>query len=98
MRKTDMEKLQAAEMRFLRSVKGCTRLDKIRYLNTFILCSLISIKQVQPAAFITSSFNTPDVFQPEEAIISGNKLGSIHVNMLHTLSKNMLVKLYIFKL
>jgi hypothetical protein len=30
MRKRDMHKLQAAEMRSLRSVKGCTRLDKIR--------------------------------------------------------------------
>jgi hypothetical protein len=30
MRKRDMQKLQAVEMRFLRSVKGCTRLDKIR--------------------------------------------------------------------
>jgi hypothetical protein len=30
MRKRDMRKLQAAKMRFLRSVKGCTRLDKIR--------------------------------------------------------------------
>jgi hypothetical protein len=28
--KRDMQKPQAAEMRFLRSVKGCTRLDKIR--------------------------------------------------------------------
>ena len=26
----DMTRLEAAEMRFLRSVKGCTRLDKIR--------------------------------------------------------------------
>jgi hypothetical protein len=30
MRKSGMQKLRAAEMRFLRSVKGCTRLDKIR--------------------------------------------------------------------
>jgi hypothetical protein len=30
MRKRDMQKLQAAEMRLLRSVKGRTRLDKIR--------------------------------------------------------------------
>jgi hypothetical protein len=30
MRKRDAQTLQAAEMRFLRSVKGCTRLDKIR--------------------------------------------------------------------
>jgi hypothetical protein len=28
--KRDMTGLEAAEMRFLRSVKGCTRLDKIR--------------------------------------------------------------------
>jgi hypothetical protein len=28
--KKDTQKPQAAEMRFLRSVKGCTRLDKIR--------------------------------------------------------------------
>ena len=28
--KRDMTCLEAAEMRFLRSVKGCTRLDKIR--------------------------------------------------------------------
>jgi hypothetical protein len=28
--KRDMQKPQAAEMRFLRSVKGSTRLDKIR--------------------------------------------------------------------
>jgi hypothetical protein len=26
----DTQKLQAAEMRFLKSVKGCTRLDKVR--------------------------------------------------------------------
>jgi hypothetical protein len=43
---------------------------------------------VQPTAFITSGFNTPNAFQPQEAIISGNKLGSIHINMLHTLSQN----------
>jgi hypothetical protein len=30
MRKRDTQTLQAAEMRFLRSVKGYTRLDKIR--------------------------------------------------------------------
>jgi hypothetical protein len=30
MRKRYKQKLQAAEMRFLRYVKGCTRLDKIR--------------------------------------------------------------------
>jgi hypothetical protein len=30
MRKRDTQKLQAAEMRLLRSVKGCARLDKIR--------------------------------------------------------------------
>jgi hypothetical protein len=53
---------------------------------------------VQPTAFITSGFNTPDVFQPQEAIISGNKLGSIHTNMLHTLLQNILLKLYIFKI
>jgi hypothetical protein len=29
MRKRDTQKIQAAEMRFLRSVKGCTRLDKL---------------------------------------------------------------------
>jgi hypothetical protein len=29
MRKRDMHELRAAEMRFLRSVRGCTRLDKI---------------------------------------------------------------------
>jgi hypothetical protein len=29
-RKRDIQKPQAAEMRFLRSVKGCTRPDKIR--------------------------------------------------------------------
>jgi hypothetical protein len=40
-RKRNMLKLQAAEMRFLKSVKGCTRLDKIRnedikkYLGVF---------------------------------------------------------------
>jgi hypothetical protein len=28
--KKDMQKLKTAEMRFLRSVKGCIRLDKIR--------------------------------------------------------------------
>ena len=28
--KRDMTRLEAAEMRFLRSVTGCTRLDKIR--------------------------------------------------------------------
>jgi hypothetical protein len=56
------------------------------------------MKQVQPTAFITSGFNTPDAFQPQEAIISGNKLGSIHINMLHTLSQNILVKIYIFKI
>jgi hypothetical protein len=28
--KRDTQRVQAAEMRFLRSVKGCTRLDKIR--------------------------------------------------------------------
>ena len=28
--KRDMTRLEAAEMHFLRSVKGCTRLDKIR--------------------------------------------------------------------
>jgi len=28
--KRDMTRIEAAEMRFLRSVKGCTRLDKIR--------------------------------------------------------------------
>jgi hypothetical protein len=27
--KRNTQKLQAAEMRFLRSVKGCTRLDKL---------------------------------------------------------------------
>jgi hypothetical protein len=56
------------------------------------------IKQVQPTAFITSGFNTPDAFQPQGAIISGNKLGSRHINMLHTLSQNILLKLYIFKI
>jgi hypothetical protein len=56
------------------------------------------IKQVQPTAFITSGFNTPNAFHPQEAIISDNKLGSIHINMLHTLSQNILVKLYIFKM
>jgi hypothetical protein len=30
MRKRDIQKLQAEEMQFLRSVKGYTRLDKIR--------------------------------------------------------------------
>jgi hypothetical protein len=59
---------------------------------------MTGIKQVKPTAFITSGFNTPDAFQPQEVIISGNKLGSIHVNMLHTLSQNILVKLYIFKI
>jgi hypothetical protein len=53
---------------------------------------------VRPTVFITGGFNTPDAFQPQEAIISGNKLGSIHINMLHTLSQNTLVKLYIFKI
>jgi hypothetical protein len=67
-------------------------------LICFILCSLIPIKQVQPTAFITSGFNTPDTFQPQEAIISGSKLGSIHINMLHTLSQNILVKFYISKI
>jgi hypothetical protein len=28
--KKDTQKLQAEEIRFLRSLKGCTRLDKIR--------------------------------------------------------------------
>jgi hypothetical protein len=37
------------------------------------------IKQVQPTALITSGFNTPDAFQPQGAIISGNKLGSLHI-------------------
>jgi hypothetical protein len=54
---------------------------------------MTTIKQVQPTAFITSGFNTPDAFQPQEAIISGNKLGSMHINMLHTLSQNILIKL-----
>jgi hypothetical protein len=40
---------------------------------------------------ITSGFDTPEAFQPQEAIISGNKLGSMHINMLHTLSQNILV-------
>jgi hypothetical protein len=48
----------------------------------------VSIKQVQPAAFITSGFNTPNAFQLQEAIISDNKLGSIHIgNMLHFVTK-----------
>jgi hypothetical protein len=66
-------------------------------LISFILCSLISIKQVQPTAFITSGFNTSDEFQLQVAIISGNKLELIHINMLHDLSQNILLKLYIFK-
>jgi hypothetical protein len=54
---------------------------------------IVTIKQVQPTAFITSGFNTPDAFQPQEAIISGYKLGSKHINMLHTLSQNILTRL-----
>jgi hypothetical protein len=34
---------------------------------------------VQPTAFITSGFNTPKAFQPQGAIISGNKLVSKHI-------------------
>jgi hypothetical protein len=50
-------------------------------------------------SFYHRGFSTPDAFhQPQEAIISSNKLGLIHINMLHTLSQNIFVKLYIFKI
>jgi hypothetical protein len=46
MQKRDMQKPQAAEMRFLRSVKGCTRLDKIRNKDTRKELGVFSINDI----------------------------------------------------
>jgi len=46
--KRDMTRLEAAEMRFLRSVTGCTRLDKIRSEVIRKALEISGIQDVRP--------------------------------------------------
>src|SRR5215510_10165094 len=63
--KRDMTHLEAAEMRFLRSVKGCTRLDKIRSEAIRKELNIPGIHEVrqkykQTRSIISKEWTTPD--------------------------------------